>query len=41
MIDLLKDGDTTSLHLLIEGTNLIGQERVVGMIKILLRTNEK
>ncbi|KAJ5623451.1 hypothetical protein N7490_012056 [Penicillium lividum] len=37
VIDLLKDGDTTSLHLLAEGTSSIEEGKILGLVRTLLQ----
>lgn len=37
VVDLLKDGDTISLHLLVEGISSIKQEKVLGLVITLLQ----
>ncbi|KAJ5225237.1 hypothetical protein N7468_006462 [Penicillium chermesinum] len=37
LIDLLKDGDTISLHLLVEGISSIEQEKALGLVTTLLQ----
>jgi ankyrin repeat protein len=37
LVDLLKDGDTISLHLLVEGVSSIKQEKVLGLVATLLQ----